>query len=184
MNGMFGDAYIHSAGNTIRYASIKDQGSRDDLTYLVRLRVEAPGIQREDAVLTPGKMCVLDERHVLGAGKGDADFVAKGGQGVVHDLEGALLVHLDPHRVEIDSSGGGRGAHRGGGAGGHAGAGVGMGEAGAEGDRARGPGGGGRRRRGGRAERKLREEEAPEKAKEKWGGKGGRAGFRMSSNPW
>ena len=36
----------------------------------------------EDAVGAAGEVGILDERNILGTGKGDADVAAKGGQGL------------------------------------------------------------------------------------------------------
>jgi hypothetical protein len=48
----------------------------------VGLRVEAAGVQGEDAVGAAGQVGVLDEGDVFRAGEGDGDVGAKGGEGL------------------------------------------------------------------------------------------------------
>ena len=74
----------------------------DGVEKPVRLRVEPPRVQREDAEGPPGQVRVLDERDVLGAAKGDADAVAEGLEGEVDDLEGAGAVELGGQGVVVD----------------------------------------------------------------------------------
>lgn len=66
----------------------------DGIKQPVRLRVEPPRVEAEDAEGPPGQVRVLDQRDVLGSRKGDPDAVAEGLEGEVDDLQRAGAVEL------------------------------------------------------------------------------------------
>ena len=57
----------------------------DGVEQLIRLGVQPPGVQGEDAIRAPGQVSVLDQGHVLGTTECDGYISFERGQGVVHD---------------------------------------------------------------------------------------------------